>query len=210
MASKKDSGFTLVEVIVVLAVVLLLSGIAVPLISGYVEDSKRGRAEAEVKVMAGAFAAVYKDVGIFPSRNSSGNNNVVRSFYTGPTRPTANTYINSNGHNFYQWAASTTTGDAVDNQLLNNIPQGSTSGAWPTTSNLRWRGPYLAGPSPLDPWGRPYLINVYSTFATHNTNHKRTFVICAGPNGRLETQENARSNADLAGDDIGMIIFQRP
>ncbi|MHC5063306.1 MAG: type II secretion system protein GspG [Planctomycetota bacterium] len=207
--SHRNSGFTLVEVIVVLAVVLLLSGIAVPLISGYVEDSKRARGEAEVKMLAAAVSSVYKDVGIFPSRNSSSSNSTVRCLWSGPTAPTASTFVSSGGHNFYQWAASTTNGDSLDNQLLSNTPQGSSGAAYPTTGNIRWRGPYLAGSSPLDPWGRPYLVNVYSSFNTHNTNNKRIFVLSAGPDGRIDTNERARATDDITGDDIAIILHQR-
>ena len=38
-----ERGFTLVEVIVVLSVVLLLTGIAVPMLSSYMEDGRRAR-----------------------------------------------------------------------------------------------------------------------------------------------------------------------
>jgi len=207
--SHREGGFTLVEVIVVLAVVLLLSGIAVPLISGYVEDGRRARAEAEVKMLAAAISSAYKDVGIFPSRNSSGNNSTVRSLYSGPTAPTASTYVASSTHNFYQWAASPINGDSLDNQLLSNTPQGLAGGAYPTTGNIRWRGPYLAGPSPLDPWGRPYLINVFSAFNTSALNNKRIFVLSAGPDGRINTSQRARATDDIAGDDIAIILHQR-
>jgi prepilin-type N-terminal cleavage/methylation domain-containing protein len=203
-------GFTLVEVIVVLAVVLLLSGIAVPLISGYVEDGRRARAEAEVKAIAASVVSFYKDVGIYPTRNASGTNATVRVLYTGTSPPNAATWVQSNGHNFYQWAASPANGDSADNQLLTNTPQGSAGAAYATTGRIRWRGPYLAGASPLDPWGRPYLINVFSSFNNNATNQKRIFVISAGPNGVLETDERSRATDDIAGDDIGMIIHQRP
>ena len=50
---KPQRGFTLVEVIVVLSVILLLTGIAVPMLSSYMEDARRARAEAECKVKIG-------------------------------------------------------------------------------------------------------------------------------------------------------------
>jgi len=51
---RSQRGFTLVEVIVVLSVVLLLTGIAVPMLSSYMEDGRRARAEAECKVVGAA------------------------------------------------------------------------------------------------------------------------------------------------------------
>ena len=72
---RKEQGFTLVEVIVVLSVVLLLTGIAVPMLSTYMEDGRRARAESECKTIGAAVLGFYKDVGVYPARNSSPSNN---------------------------------------------------------------------------------------------------------------------------------------
>jgi prepilin-type N-terminal cleavage/methylation domain-containing protein len=201
------SGFTLVEVIVVLSVVLLLTGIAVPMLSSYMEDGRRAKAEGEVKVIAAAMMSFYKDVGVYPARNSAGTNNTLYSVFTGSTLPTSSPFTGS--HNWGTWGINATRGDLLDNHLLTNAPQASTGGAYPTTGSARWRGPYLAGSSPLDPWGRPYVINVISGFYSHATNYKRMFVISAGPNGRLDTSANATATTDITGDDIGVIVSQQ-
>ena len=196
--------------IVVLVVAVLLSGIAVPLIAGYVEDDRRARAESEIRSLAGAVTAFYKDLGIFPTRNGKSSDATVRCLYTGAAVPTPDIFVGSGTHGFYQWAASGTNGDSFDHQLRDNSPQGSTEAAYSTTGKIRWRGPYVSVRSPLDPWGRPYLINVHSSFSTHGTDHRRIFVLSAGPDGRINTNERARASDDIAGDDIAMIIYQRP
>lgn len=206
--SSRSSGFTLVEVIVVLSVVLLLTGIAVPMLSSYMEDGRRARAEAECKVIGAAMMSFYKDVGVYPARNSSGSNNQLYSLLTGPTMPTTNPW--SATHNFGTWGMSGARGDLLNNHLLTNTPQGTTGAAYPTTGTARWRGPYLAGSSPLDPWGRPYVINVISGHNANATNYKRLFVMSAGPNGRFDTSANATATTDLTGDDIGVLMSQRP
>ncbi|MEO6593771.1 MAG: type II secretion system protein GspG [Planctomycetota bacterium] len=200
-------GFTLVEVIVVLSVVLLLTGIAVPMLSGYMEDGRRAKAEAEVKVVATAVSSFYKDVGTYPTRNSAGTTNTMYSLFTGPTMPTTNPW--AGGHQWITWGMSANRGDLLNNQMLTNTPQGAAGAAYPTTGTNRWRGPYLAGSSPLDPWGRPYVINVISGFFSNATNYKRLFVMSAGPNGRIETTATATAATDLGGDDIGLIIGQQ-
>jgi prepilin-type N-terminal cleavage/methylation domain-containing protein len=205
--TRSTAGFTLVEVIVVLSVVLLLTGIAVPMLSSYMDDGRRARAQAEVKVVGAAVMSFYKDLGIYPTRNSGGTNNSVLSLLTGPTKPTTNPW--NRAHNFITWGMGA-QGDILDNHLLRNSPQGAPAAAYPITGNIRWRGPYLNGSSPLDPWGRPYVINVIAGFVAHATNHKRMWVVSAGANGFFETSMNATAVSELGGDDIGVMLSQRP
>lgn len=205
---RTERGFTLVEVIVVLSVILLLTGIAVPMLSSYMEDGRRARAESEVKVVAAAMMSFYKDTGTYPARDGAATNNRLYSLFTGPTMPTANPF--AGGHQWVTWAMSAARGDLIDNHLNLNAPQGQTAGAYPTTGSVRWRGPYFAGSTPLDPWGRPYVINVISGHIVNATNHKRLWVMSAGPNGRIDTPATATATTDLAGDDIGIMVGQRP
>ena len=190
-----------------LAVLLLLTGIAVPMLSSYMEDGRRARAEAEAKVVGAAFMSMYKDVGTYAARSATGQSNYVRVLYTGGDTLTTNVW--SRGHRWISWARNAQRGDRIDNHLLLNQPGGSATAGYPTTGNLRWRGPYVAGTTPLDPWGRPYLINVISGYHTNATNYKRLFVLSAGPNGVIDTDYRARATDELAGDDIGVMLSQR-
>jgi prepilin-type N-terminal cleavage/methylation domain-containing protein len=202
---RTEGGFTLVEVIVVLSVVLLLTGIAVPMLSSYMEDARRARAKAEVNIIMAATSQLCKDVGSYPARNASGSN-YLYVLYTGPAR-TTNPW--GNGHYFSAWALDANRGDTLDNHLATNTPKGSSGGAYPTTGTARWHGPYVAGTSPIDPWGRPYIINVMSGWSTDVTSYKRMWVMSAGPNGIFDTAPNARATDEIAGDDIGVLVSQR-
>lgn len=202
-----QAGFTLVEIIVVLAVVLVLTGIAVPMIGGYMEDGRRARAGAEIKVLHAALASFNKDVGAYPTRDASGASNRISLLITGAALPTTNPWTAN--HQFATWAMNAATADLMDNQMLLNKPGAQTAAAYATTGSNRWRGPYLAGASPLDPWGRPYVINVISAYSTNATNYKRLFVLSAGPDGKFDTNYRATAVVDIAGDDIGSIVQQR-
>jgi prepilin-type N-terminal cleavage/methylation domain-containing protein len=203
-------GFTLVEVIVVLSVVLLLTGIAVPMLSSYMEDGRRARAEAECKVIGASLTSFYKDLGVFPARNSGGTNNVVQVLLSSATRPTINPFNGT--HTWITAGMSATTGDVLNNHLGVNRPQGATGAAviYPTTGNMRWRGPYQNGDAPLDPWGRPYVINVQSGWSNNATNFKRLWVLSAGPDGLINTNQAATATTNPAGDDIAFLVYQRP
>lgn len=201
-----EGGFTLVEVIVVLSVVLLLTGIAVPMLSSYLEDGRRTRASSEVKTIMAAFSQLYKDVGSTPARNGSGTNNTLYTLYSGPTI-TSNPWGNS--HSWSSWAINATYGDRMDNHLSLNTPQDLVAGAYPTTGNMAWRGPYFGGTTPVDPWGRPYVMNVISGWYVNPNNYKRVWVVSAGANGIFDTDYQARATDELAGDDIGVLFLQR-
>ncbi len=203
---RAERGFTLVEVIVVLSVVLLLTGIAVPMLSSYMEDGRRARAEAECKVIGASVSSFYKDLGVWPARNSAASNNQIYVLLTGNTMPTTNPF--TAGHQWITWGMSTARGDLANYHLTVNTPQATTGAAYTTTGNIRWRGPYSNGNTPLDPWGRPYVINVVSGHLANATNYKRLWVISAGPNGTFDTNANATATTDIAGDDIGYLVNQ--
>ena len=162
----------------------------------------------KAKVVGAAVMSFYKDLGIYPARNSGGTNNFVYSLLTGPTMPTANPW--NAGHNWITWGMGAARGDLLNNHLLQNQPQATPAAAYPTTGSMRWRGPYLNGSSPIDPWGRPYVIDVISGYFANATNYKRMWVVSAGPNGRFDTSANATATTDLTGDDIGVMLTQQP
>jgi general secretion pathway protein G len=206
--SRTNAGFTLVEVIVVIAVVLLLSGIAVPLISKYMDDARIGRAKAECNTLASAFTAFYRDIGRFPTRNSTGTENHLYVLFSGTaTAPTASPWTTV--PNFWTWYSSG-RGDQMVNHLLTNTPGGQTAGAYATTGDLRWRGPYLSA-APLDPWGRPYVATIIGAFngTATNNNYKRVFVLSAGPDGIFQTNNNVSRTTEITGDDVGVLINHR-
>lgn len=197
---RNNAGFTLVEVVVVIAVVALLAAIMTPLIAKNIDDAKIGRAENEAQVIAAAIGNFYKDVGRWPSMNASGAYNRVTTLVSGNSS-LAGTAINSNG-----WVSSTSgaTVDFIENHLLNNTPKGT--GAYPATGRSSWRGPYLNA-APLDPWGSPYMVNIAAT----NTSAAplKALVISAGPNGVMDTVFATTRTTLAGGDDIAVSFHVR-
>src|SRR5437773_439330 len=64
MKNRTDQkGFTLLEIIVVLAVIGALAAMLAPVVFRYIDDAKRSQAQSDVNTLAGAIQQAYKDTG---------------------------------------------------------------------------------------------------------------------------------------------------
>ncbi len=70
--SNSKSGFTLIEMIGVIAVIAILAAFVTPKIFKVIEDSKITRFAGEVPVYTNAVANWYKDIGTLQSLNAAG------------------------------------------------------------------------------------------------------------------------------------------
>jgi general secretion pathway protein G len=98
-----SAGFTLLELLVVILIIGLLTGIVAPRFLSQIARSETTTAKAQIDAFDKALQSYRIDVGRFPSA-------------------------------------------AEGLQVLVTAPAGE----------ARWRGPYLKGSIPLDPWGLPY------------------------------------------------------
>lgn len=207
----RDAALTLLEVVVTLAVVSLLAAVLGPLMARRMEDARRARAETEVRVIAAALGAFYKDLGRWPTMDGSGawgGLTTLRSAgregpagagctpVPAPERPVA--------ENGWRSDAGLPQVDLLSHHLVENRPGGAAS--YPATGDRRWRGPYLKS-TPNDPWNTPYLVNVAATRDASGID--KGMVLSAGPDRVVETPFAAGRDTPLGGDDIGAVFFLR-
>jgi general secretion pathway protein G len=178
---RRQNGFTLVEVIVVAAIISILAGILVPLIFKEIDEARISRAYADIRSISSAMLVFKKDTSQWPI-NANCTNTITMLTGNGNIPPT----ITGTG-----WDTSTRT---MFDYYLNT----DDNACWspPTMTPAKWKGPYMTSISP-DPWGNFYLVNTPAMLATSGP----IWIISAGPNGNLET--NADS-ATLVGDDVGI------
>jgi prepilin-type N-terminal cleavage/methylation domain-containing protein len=73
----KRSGFTLIEMLVVIAIIAILAGLLFPAINRALETAKRNQAAADVRSIAGAITMFYNDYGYLPIELSrQGDNDI--------------------------------------------------------------------------------------------------------------------------------------
>ncbi len=132
---RKVKGFTLVELMVVVAIIVVLAAALAPAIASANTKAKVGRALADLKVIASAIQLYKVDTGRWIGTN--GGNPSYAIHYTDFTDGIGNP------------VGAIPAGPTCPFQLLTNSNGGAAVPAWD--------GPYIAELK-LDPWGRPYHI----------------------------------------------------
>ena len=198
-------GFTLIEIIVILAVLAILVATLSPVVLKYIADAQLTRAKNDVTAISTALTSLIQDTGQYPGSLADAN------FLCGPGA-LATAGATGWAANLVGAAATSCTltgntapaGSSVAGHLIVNDPNESgttTSADYRATGNSRWKGPYVQSLNE-DPWGNAYQVNG-STLVGGNT--AATWVISAGPNGTFETSTTATNIASTS-DDIGIRI----
>lgn len=215
-------GFTLVEAIVVIAVVAVLSAIIVPLVAKQIENAKIGRARSECREIAAAIGRFYKDTGVWPAAIARGGGRVdhqlnrlvsgssysaMSSMITSSSDGTNYGYASSANDNWFDGGGTvaSTAVDIFDNHLNMNKPEDDATAAYETTGEVCWKGPYMP-PINTDPWGHYYCCNIAKAYS----GTKQCVVISAGPNGAFDTANNPDASVSSpTGDDIWEVVHIR-
>ena len=199
-------GFTLIEVVVVVAIIALLAGILTPLIFKYIDEANETRALGDCRNIATALMLFHKDTGTWPYYNEPYDPGLVRN-------PEVDyLYGNMGDMPGVQPAVRSSWGDVGEDMFFSLVTFGeagvswykpkSTAGAFGGPSILRhgWNGPYLPYITD-DPWGYKYLVSV-NGFGPVGKKANENFVWClsAGPNFNVDTEA---WSTFVKNDDIG-------
>ena len=215
-------GFTLIELVFVIAIIVILTALFLPTLFSQLDASKRSRADVDVQEIAAATMAFFNDLDEMPNCSGICSTTFTEGIeflafgegfgsLTGdyPAEVSLNwqLLINTEG------TASQNNGA---NHLVINSPDGNTtedevgpdykvSGAGKAK---RWQGPYLTRVS-KDPYGKTYIAYVGamsaggSKLSGPSGTPQRGWILSAGENSILDTDPDATA---LSGDDIGFIL----
>lgn len=164
-------GFTLIEVVIVLAVIAILSAVLMPMISNNIRSARMARASSDTAVIAKAVVAFYQDLGQWPVYQGT---TACYLLFSAPD-------IDNNGVPDFgsipaPWNAAGRP-LSLYFELVNN-GNGRTPGPSPEGLPV-WNGPYLTRMD-VDPWGTPYLVNARWLTDTTAANGG-VYVVSAGP-----------------------------
>ncbi len=193
----RTTGFTLIEMAVVLSIIATLAAVLTPLIINYIDQARVVRATADVKTLADAIRLYRRDTGRYPiyssSANASADTAAAHMLIGSGTAPAlAGT-----------WAAFTTTTDLTLSLNVNQLGL-STGAQVPNISRVAFRGPYIGAVDP-DPWGNRYIVTA-TNLRVASTNW--AFVVSAGPNGTVDTSPGQATTGGFttSSDDLVGII----
>lgn len=205
--SARNHGFTLIEIIVILAVLAILVATLSPMVLKYIADAQLSRAKSDVTTIQATINDLIRDTGQYPGDKADAN------FLCGPGAiASMDTAVTGWATALVGAAATSCTltgntapaGSSLAGHLIVNDPNESgttTSADYKTTGSFRWKGPYAQSLNE-DPWGNAYQINS-STLKGSDTNP--TWILSAGPDGKFQTSASSTSLAS-GSDDIGIRI----
>jgi prepilin-type N-terminal cleavage/methylation domain-containing protein len=198
----KSKGFTLIELAVVLAIIAVLAAVLTPMVSGYIDQARITRAQADAKAIASAVQSYKSDTGFWPIYSTYANAQL-------DTLTNADELLIGPGNTPTQKAMSgfdtLVSGHAPLSlsTYLNTNQLTGTPGVPTVTTNqssvpghVAWKGPYLPGLD-SDPWGNAYIVTALY-LQRSDTTHV-AYVISAGPNGQLDTASAQTNSAVVQG-----------
>lgn len=205
----RERGFTLIEIVVVLAVIGLMAAILTPLIRTYVEDARRSRAEGDIQQIAAAIVRLAKDVDHSPAytdgKKTAGAATIEVLCGPGNLPTRAGGVTGWTGIPATSTPCGTATGrDTLQNHLIVNQPGGSNATPYATGHQGRvWRGPYLEKITE-DSYGNAYVVNILNAPADSSGSDRVVWVCSAGPDGVISTPGDslAASGPAVQGDDV--------
>ena len=170
-------GFTLIEVIVVAAIIAILAGILVPMIFNQIDEAKITKAKGDAKTIQNAILALKKDTGNWP---------VFSDDATVPANATLKMLSSDGADPDFGTTVGWKVAGAAFTQLVDQAEGTKIYGT-------SWKGPYLSGVL-MDPWGKRYFVNV----GDFNTPGAPVWIISAGPDGILDTETSATEIASTS------------
>ena len=173
---KGNKGFTMIEIIVILAVIAILAAVITPMVTKYIGESRIRKAEQDTKAIEEAMTAFYKDTAKWPGQ--------VEGYE-----------VLVGGNKQYASTSERNMGKINEKAQLERYL--CDMSAKDKKNYPNWNGPYLHEVK-LDSWGKRYVVRIKPLY--NATDRYYAWVISAGPDGKMETK---KSDTKIKGDDIG-------
>lgn len=185
MSHRRSYGFTLIEVVVVVTILVLLAGVLVPIVSNELSKARTARAQTDMKAVGDAFSRYYAHTGSWPSNNVWNPNLTQNEALLGFPCLYTNTFTKAG------WAGP----------YLNTGIRSSGTWSVAVSSNSGFRGL-------IDPWSRTYQVYVFAKNSSMGVGGGIAMV-CFGENGVLNSSNSQIANGEASGDDAVQIVTRR-
>ncbi len=213
------TGFTLMEIVIAVAIVAIFAAAISPMVFKHLEDAKLTRAQNESESLATAVLSYYKDTGAWPYTNADGptGNEVARVISSANVPAVAGADAGTSAASWGTQGTAKLLGDYLyynnpdDDSSATGANADEASADWRTNGRGAWRGPYVSEYTFDDPWGNAYVMNVnYAPGGNYSgTVRHKVFVLSAGPDGQWQTPFADDTVEEILGDDVGTVVTVR-
>ena len=149
--NKRKSGFTLMEIMVVIIVIAVLASVAGPMIGSITDQGRASATKSKMSSLKSALLAYQSDVGRLPYK---GSNSRTASNYSQPDLLSEN--------------------DESKNVLVyNEWP--NAAGSTPNNYNRKWKGPYM------DSDVSDFMVDAWGNTIQYKAYNKNVYLWSAGP-----------------------------
>ncbi len=215
-------GFTLVELVFVIAIILVLAGIFLPLALSKLQEADQARVSGDLQALAASLTTFFTDVRRFPACNSTdcdplnnSSNDLRILVFKADTSDVATADIPAQDAAFacsQDWndAANLVTGNTDQNNAFNHLvvnnPNGDVTTDEANIDYKKWKGPYI-GKIGKDPFGEYYVAHMGAVekdgIAINSSGKGYGWLLSAGADAVFQTCPESTA---LAGDDRGFIF----
>jgi prepilin-type N-terminal cleavage/methylation domain-containing protein len=207
-----NKGFTLIEIIVAVALVAILSAAIAPSVLNNIAQGRIARTQSDVQALGSAIMRFKSDTGLFPRcakaafPDTSGNQVDFLASSTG-TFPAMGAGKNWSAATFTNGTVASGCVEDFTSHLITGKSRASTDSLYARASNPEDPNSFgfrsgLISADQADPWGHKYVANV----AALGHTGQAVWVLSAGPNGVMETavaDTGFFASQAVVGDDIG-------
>ncbi len=212
-------GFTLIEIVIAVAIVAIFAAAISPMVFRHLEDAKITRAKSETETISTAILSYYKDTGRWPFTNANGpaGNTIDRVVSASNVSTIVGTGAGPGATNWGTYGTVKNLGDYLyfnnpdDDSSATGLNADEAGQDWASTGTSAWKGPYLDNYDLTDPWGNAYVISSRYFPGGHYTGtiRHKALVLSPGPDGSWQTSYADATTEDILGDDIGTVVTVR-
>ncbi len=219
------AGFSLIELIVVIAAIVILAAAIAPLAFSWVDQGKAARAQSDSTAIAVAMNRFFQDTTRWPGQVEILKSESSARFLTvgdastaefpatagsvGIEAATCSSGLSGVTANATAFGAATPSA-ANSLNILHLLLEPPSSGDYPN-----WRGPYLPPGLSADPWGTVFVVNIIPLFCGESVSAGAPggalgfgWILSGGPNRTIQTPFTAAQIND-GSDDVGVNLSKR-
>jgi prepilin-type N-terminal cleavage/methylation domain-containing protein len=177
------SGFSLIELVVVVSILVLLAGVLVPLVRNEMDKAMGGRATSDMKVIADAFNRYYAHTGYWPTESK--NDALAASKQVTLSKMAC---LFENVHQRKSWSGPYLNAGVPVAGVMNMAQNGANG----------WNGA-------VDPWGTPFRLYYFGKGAEMGP-YGGIALLSYGKNRKNDSSTAEVAAGTPAGDDTVMIV----